>query len=292
MKFGIAFANVGPFAEPALAAGFAESAEAAGFESIWTVEHVVVPAGYESTYPYDPSGKMPGPEDADIPDPLAWLSFVAARTTTLRLGTGILIVPQRNPIVLAKAVASLDHLSGGRMEFGIGVGWLEEEFDALGVEFAGRGRRTDEYLAAMRVLWSGEAVSHHGEFVNFDNCISRPRPTKGTVPIHVGGHSEAAARRAGRIGDGFFPGRGTHEQLASLIQLCRATAEAEGRDPNAIEITAAGNGAIGSRALDEVEALRAMGVDRVIVPGFLFWADTEQALMAYGDEVIGAASGS
>ena len=139
MRFGIAFANTGPLAEGPIAAGVARAVEAAGFESVWTVEHVLVPVDYQSTYPYAKSGRMPGGESFDIPDPLVWLAYVAAATTTLRLGTGILILPQRNPAIVAKEVASLDRLSGGRVELGIGVGWLEEEFDALGVPFAGRG---------------------------------------------------------------------------------------------------------------------------------------------------------
>ena len=135
MEFCIAFANIGPFADTEGAVRFGRAAEEAGFESLWTVEHVVVPAGYQSAYPYDRSGRMPGAEEAPIPDPLIWLAFVAAATTRIRLATGILILPQRNPVVLAKEVATLDAMSGGRVELGIGVGWLEEEFDAIGVPF-------------------------------------------------------------------------------------------------------------------------------------------------------------
>ena len=155
MHFGLAFANTGPFTEPEAATTFARAAEAAGFESLWTVEHVVVPEGYESTYPYDPSGKMPGGERSPIPDPLIWLAYLAARTERIKLATGILILPQRNPVVLAKELATLDRMSGGRMIAGIGVGWLEEEFDAIGVPFRDRGKRTDAYVEAMRALWSG-----------------------------------------------------------------------------------------------------------------------------------------
>ena len=140
MKFGIAFGNIGPFVEPAAAVHLAQAAEAAGFESIWAVDHVVVPAGYQSKYPYDPSGKLPSGEGTVFPDPLIWLTYVAAGTSTLRLGTGIMIVPLRNPLVLAKELATLDYLSGGRMILGAGIGWLEEEFDALGIPFLGRGR--------------------------------------------------------------------------------------------------------------------------------------------------------
>ena len=286
MDFGIVFANTGPFSQPDAAASFALAAEAAGFESLWTVEHVVVPKGYESTYPYDPSGRMPGGEDMAIPDPLIWLSYVAAATSAIRLATGILIVPQRNPVVLAKELATLDMMSGGRLELGIGVGWLEEEFDAIGVPFAGRGARTDEYVAAMRALWSERPASFHGEHVDFTDCILLPAPASGTIPIHVGGHTEVAARRAGRLGDGFFPGKGSHEEISHLFDVVRATAEQHGRDPSTIELPCAGRGAVGSRAAEEVELLAAMGVDRVILPGFLFWNDTDEALARYGDEVI------
>jgi probable F420-dependent oxidoreductase len=286
MHFGIVFANTGPFAQPEAAAAMARAAEAAGFESLWTVEHVVVPQGYESTYPYDPSGRMPGGEEMAIPDPLIWLSYVAAATSSIRLATGILIVPQRNPVVLAKELATLDSLSGGRLELGIGVGWLEEEFDAIGVPFAGRGRRTDEYVAAMRALWAQQPASFHGEFVAFDDCILLPAPARGSIPVHVGGHTEVSARRAGRLGDGFFPGKGSHEELAKLFDVVRRTAEEHGRDPGSIQLTSAGRGAVGSRAAEEVELLAALGVQRVILPGFLFWNDPEEALGRYGEDVI------
>ncbi len=286
MKFGIAFANTGPFAEPDAAVSFAQAAEQAGFESVWTVEHVVVPAGYRSTYPYSADGRMPGPEDSDIPDPLVWLTYLAAATTSIRLATGILILPQRNPVVLAKEVATLDRLSKGRVDLGIGVGWLEEEFDAIGVPFSQRGRRTDEHVAALRALWTEDAASYSGDLVEFHDCISRPRPAQGTVPIHVGGHTDAAARRAGRLGDGFFPGKGGHDEIARLFDLARATAKEHGRDPDAIEMTTGGNGAVGGRALDEVKALADIGADRVIVPAFLFYADAADGLARYGDEVI------
>lgn len=281
MKFGIMFANVGPMALPEGAAAIGRFAEESGFESIWTVEHTVVPAGYQSTYPYSPDGRMPGTEDAPIPDPLIWLTWVAAHTSTIRLGTGILILPQRNPVVLAKEVATLDVMSGGRVELGIGVGWLEEEFDAIGVPFEGRGQRADDHVEALRALWTQEAASHTGPFVSFDRAISRPQPVQGSVPIVVGGHSEAAARRAGRLGDGFFPGKGDHRRLAELITIMRESAAEHGRDPDAIEVTSGGNGALGSRALDEVKALQDLGVSRVIIPPLAF--DPEGQKRAFGE---------
>lgn len=287
MKFGVVFANVGPMAYAEGAVALAQAAEAGGFESLWTVEHTIVPAGYESTYPYSPTGRMPGPEDSDIPDPLIWLTYVAGATSTIRLGTGILILPQRNPIVLAKEVATLDRLSGGRVELGIGVGWLAEEFEAIGIPFAERGRRTDDHVAALRALWTQDEATYDGPFTSFTKAISRPRPTQGSVPIVVGGHSEAAARRAGRLGDGFFPGRGSHEDLAALIAVMRDSAVEHGRDPDAITITAGGNGALGSKALDEVKALADLGVSRVVVPPLAYDPEGQRTAFAkYGEDVI------
>ena len=286
MDFGIIFANTGPFTEPQAAGAFARRAEEVGFESLWTVEHVVVPSGYESTYPYDPSGKMPGNDDAPIPDPLIWLSYLAGVTSTINLATGILIVPQRNPVILAKELASLDALSGGRVRLGIGVGWLEEEFDAIGVSFADRGHRTDDSIGAMRALWGEDEASYEGEFTSFSNCVMSPRPAAGSIPVIVGGHTEAAARRAGRLGDGFFPGKGSHARLRELYELAQRTAVECGRDPDAIEFTSGGYGVFGDHALDEVKALADIGVTRVVVPSFLFWNDTADSLARFADEVL------
>ncbi|MEE2777120.1 MAG: LLM class F420-dependent oxidoreductase [Acidobacteriota bacterium] len=276
MKFGIMFANTGPFTSAAGAAGLGQAAEAAGFESLWTVEHVVVPKGYESAYPYDESGKMPGGrEDFDIPDPLIWLSYVAATTKSIKLATGILILPQRNPAVLAKEVATLDALSGGRVVLGIGVGWLEEEFDALGVPFSKRGARTDDYVAALRALWTQECASHDGEFASFDEVYSRPRPAQSNVPIVVGGHSPQAARRAGRLGDGFFPGSSDAESLKQLIDTAHHAAEDAGRDPDALEITAFGG------PPEHLQKMRELGVARILVPPM-----APEELAAFGENVI------
>jgi probable F420-dependent oxidoreductase len=286
MKFGIAFANTGPFTQPHEATTFARAAEAAGFESLWTVEHVVVPSDYGSAYPYSPTGKMPGADDMPIPDPLIWLTWVAAVTERIKLATGILILPQRNPVVLAKEVATLDAMSAGRLILGIGVGWLEEEFQAIGVPFAERGKRTDEYVAAMRALWTEEKATFHGDFIDFDDCILRPHPAQGSVPIHVGGHTDIAARRAGRLGDGFFPGKGSIDELARSFGIARAAAVDAGRDPRAIEMTTGAVSLGGPSALDDLKALADIGVDRVMLPAFAFYRDPEQSLARYGDEVI------
>jgi probable F420-dependent oxidoreductase len=237
----------------------AQAAEEAGFESLWTVEHTVVPAAYQSTYPYAASGKLAdGRDDVALPDPLIWMAYVAAATKTIKLGTGIVILPQHNPVVLAKQVATLDLMSRGRILLGIGVGWLKEEFEALGVPFARRGKRTDEYIAAMRELWSADEPTFSGEFVSFDKAYCRPQPVGKRVPIIIGGHSEAAAKRAGKLGDGFFPARGVRPEL---IDIVRRTAEENGRDPAAIEITTS----YPDDAAD-LPKLAALGVNRVLVP--------------------------
>ncbi len=283
MKVGIAFANIGPFGSAEGAAAVGRSAEAAGIDSLWTVEHVVYPDEYGSTYPYDDSGRMAMAPDTDLTDPLTWLTWVGAHTSTLRLATGILILPERNPVVLAKQLGTMDALTGGRIDLGIGVGWLREEFDALGIPWERRGARTDEYVAAMRTLWSGNSVSFDGDFVSFSGVSSNPKPVNGSVPIVIGGHSDAAARRAGRLGDGFWPGKG---DLDHLLDVMRREAEAHDRDPEAIEVTWAGDLTAGEDPVAAAAALAAKGVSRVIVPSFLFWQDPESSLAAFGESVV------
>jgi len=285
MKFGLRYASLGRYGNGAAAVELAQAAEAAGFDSIWTVEHVVVPHAYQSRYPYAPSGRMgPGLEDFPIPDPLIWLAYVASATRRIKLGTAILILPQRNPVVTAKAVATLDHMAGGgRVLLGIGVGWLAEEFRTLGVPFEDRGPRTDEYVAAMRALWSEECASFHGRFVSFDKVFCRPLPPERRVPIIVGGDTSAAARRAGRLGDGYFPARDVSD---ALLDEMRRSAEAAGRDPKSIEITV-------SAPADPaaIEALATRGVARVAVPvsaaaGLPAQVKTPNDVLRYGKEVI------
>ncbi len=259
MKFGLRYCNTGRYTDPKEAVALLQAAEEAGFESAWTVEHIVVPEGYQSAYPYAPSGKMPGKEsEFTLPDPLIWMAYVAAATARIKLATGVIILPEHNPVLCAKQVATLDHLSGGRVILGIGVGWLKEEFDALGVPFEPRGRMTDEYIAAMRELWAAEAPTFAGEFIRFEKAHMRPRPIRGSVPIVVGGHTRAAARRAGRLGDGFFPARGTTPELLDLV---RQTAREAGRDPAAIEITVSA-----PEDLATIPELARAGIHRVTIP--------------------------
>ncbi|MGH9187970.1 MAG: TIGR03619 family F420-dependent LLM class oxidoreductase [Acidimicrobiales bacterium] len=283
MKFGIV-ANILDFVRPQGAAALARAAEGAGFESLWTVEHPVVPFGYQSEYPYSRSGRMPGGEHTDIPDPLIWLSFVAAHTSRIRLATGILLLPLRAPAITAKEVATLDVLSGGRVTLGVGVGWLAEEFTAVGVPFERRGARLDAYIHALRALWAESEATVHSEFVSLERAVSRPKPARGSVPIVIGGHTQAAARRAGRLGDGFFPARG---DLPHLFKVMRRAATKAGRDPDTIELTTFGRDAVGPGALDGVKRLVDLGVDRLVIAPMAFDRDSvADALARYGDDVI------
>jgi probable F420-dependent oxidoreductase len=285
MKFGLRYASLGRYANGPAAVELAQAAEAAGFESIWTVEHVVVPHGYQSRYPYSESGRMgSGLEDFPIPDPLIWLAYVASATRRIKLGTAILILPQRNPVVTAKAVATLDHMAGGgRVLLGIGVGWLAEEFATLGVPFEDRGPRTDDYVHAMRALWSQECASYRGRFVSFDQVFCRPLPPERRIPIVVGGDTPAAARRAGRLGDGYFPARGARPELFDEM---RQAAVAAGRDPEAIEVTVSAPSEV-----SEIEALARRGIARVAVPvsaaaGLPAQLRTPDDVLRYGKDVI------
>ena len=283
MKFGLRYCNTGRYVDPVRAVELLQAGEEAGFESAWTVEHTVLPGGYESPYPYSADGKIAGgANDIPLPDPLIWMAYVAARTSTIKLGTGILILPQHNPVIAAKQIATLDLMSAGRIILGIGVGWLAEEFEVLGADFATRAARTDEYMAVMRTLWSDDAPTFDGEFVQFKDAYCRPQPVDGSVPIIIGGHSKAAARRAGRIGDGFFPARGIS---AELLQLARDTAAEHGRDPDALEITASL-----PASLDEIPGLATLGVDRVLVPvtptpGMATWIKNPDEALAWRDKI-------
>ncbi len=285
MKFGLAFASsIAIDGEAAL--DICRRAEVAGFESIWGGEHVVLPTTIESPYPYTADGKIPAEPDTPIPDPLIWLAFAAAAAPTLRLGTCILIVPQRNPLVLAKELATLDRLSGGRVELGLGVGWMKEEFDALGVSWERRGARNDEYVAAMRALWAGPHAEFHGDFVDFPPVTCSPRPVQSSIPILVGGDTEAAIKRAVRIADGYFPGEGDAERLGGLIARLRAAADTGGRDPDSIEV----NAMFGVQMADPiagVEQLAALGVGRVMIPAFFFAGPGGlERLSEFGERVI------
>jgi len=275
MKVGLvpAFAG-GVVASGTDAGAFVRAVETNGFESLWVGEHIVLPVHQRVAYPGAREG-LSAPSDAPLPDPLEWLAFVAGRSDTLLLGTAILLATLHHPLTLAKRVATLDQLSGGRVRLGVGIGWNEQEYEAVSVPFAHRGARLEEYLAALRVLWREDQAEFAGTFVRFEPVYSSPKPVGGSVPILIGGNSEAAARRAGRIGDGYFPFERDQDRLTSLVTVMRRAATDAGRDPDTIEITS-----LGSTRPDSVTRLVQLGVQRMIV--FLPGSDVA-AVDAIGD---------
>jgi probable F420-dependent oxidoreductase len=265
MKIGLMFTNTGAFSEPEMIAHLATTADQCGIESMWTIEHVVIPQGFQTPYPYSRDGKFPGGETASILDPLVPLSFCAALTSKLRFGTAVMILPQRHPIYVAKELATIDVMSGGRAMLGVGSGWLKEEFAALQLDFHTRGARTDEAINAIRSLWRDDPSTFEGRHFKFRELRSFPKPIqRGGIPIHVGGHSPAAVRRAARMGDGFFPAPGNLNVLKDLFAKVRQECQKIGRNPAELELSAAGK-----LTPDLIKTFQDMGVSRAmtIVPG-------------------------
>lgn len=217
---------------------FAAILEREGVDSVWAVEHVVVAAEYEPNYPYSADGRMPSAAGVvPMPDPLEVLSHLAATTERLLLGTCVVVAPLHSPAVLAKRVATLDLLSGGRLRLGLGIGWQREEYAAVGAPFDRRGERLEECVGAMRALWTDDPATYEGRTVSFRDVHLTLRPTDGQVPILLGGNSEPAIRRAGRIADGWFPYTIGPEDFARGAELLRQSAQQAGRSPDDIEIT-------------------------------------------------------
>ena len=238
MHIGLFAPLINPFHTPEYVIALGEGAEARGFHSLWLGEHVVLFEDYASAYPYATDARLPVPADSGMLEPFVTLGYLAAATERIRLGTGICLVPQRNPVYAAKEVATLDYLSGGRVDFGVGVGWLKEEFDALGVPFARRGARAREYLEVMRRLWRDPVAEFSGEFYTLPACKQDPKPVQQPhPPIHFGGESDAALRRVADIGQGWFGFNRSPEEATSDIDRLRRLLEERGRTLDDIEIT-------------------------------------------------------
>ena len=244
-----------------------------GFDSIFLAEHVVLFDEYASAYPYSEDGKLAGSSDMGLVDPLVGLTFLAAVTQRVRLGTGICILPQRNPLYTAKQVADIDVLSGGRVDFGIGLGWLKEEFDALNVPFAQRGKRTDEYLQVMKSLWTEETSSFAGDLYSLPPCRMYPKPVQAPhPPILVGGESRAAMRRAARHGKGWFTWNRLPAELpAALADLDEILADQGRTRGDEFEVLLCP--ALNVLTPDVVKAYADAGVDRLIAVCFAFGRD-------------------
>lgn len=286
MKFGIVPINLGEFTDPQVMTAFVQKAEALGYESVWTAEHVIIPQHYDSVYPYNPSGKVPFKADAAIIDPLVALTFIASATTRLRLGTGVNILSQMNPLYLAKWASSIDHLSQGRLMLGLGIGWLREEFAAIGVPFEHRGKRANEYLEALKAVWTGDEVNYQGEFVNWQGFVMRPTPVQpGGVPLVIGGVSAPAIRRTARYGDGWYVIGKDVDEYRAHMQALTEECQRQGRNPADIEVT--GYWDYYNQGIDSLSVYEELGVQRLLINVHaLRESSPDAALERFANDVI------
>lgn len=250
-------------------------AEEIGVESVWTFDHLIWPASYSTPYPYTESGKPPVPDRVPTHDVWVYLAAVAAATSRIKLGTSVYILPLRDPIVTARAVATLDVVSGGRTILGAGVGWLREEFDIAGIEFGQRGKRTDEITSALRSLWSDDIAEYHGSLIDIPPVIFEPKPPQGAdLPIHFSGESGPGMRRAARIGQGWIGLGHTADSARLRVRQLHEMLAHQGRQADGFDITV---GAMGAVSVDDVREFAAAGVTRLCVTPWrkgLPWRDT------------------
>ncbi len=285
MKIGLIPVNVGVSNVDQMVA-IARKAEEVGVESVWTFEHVIVPVDYESKYPYAPSGKMGAQPDTNFVDPLIALTAVAASTSKIRLGTGVNILSQANPLLLAKQAASLDWVSQGRFMLGVGIGWLREEFHAMGTPFERRGARFDDYVEAMKKVWAGGTVDHTSDFLDWQGFESHPLPVqKPHLPVIIGGSAGKVWQRIAKLGEGWFAPTAGVEQLEPMVEKLRSACVEAGRDPGEVEITAMWLSTQGG--IDEVKRYRDLGVSRLVLPLPVLGGGTPaEGMEKLADEII------
>lgn len=258
----------------------AQAAEELGYDSLWFPEHLVWSADYDGRSPYADGHP---PVDPTIPtyDALMWMVTVARATSTIRLGTYVFNLALRHPFVSARAAQTLDIVSGGRFDFGVGAGWNKYEYDAAGVDFASRGRRLEECISVCRKLWTGTPeIAHDGEFFSFDHVVFEPKPPQGRIPFHIGGVTPVALRRAGRVGDGWLGMEDSPGNVVERVSAIRAAAEEAGRDPNEITLTVGGPAA----TADDVSAYAAAGVSRIIVSPWRKSSEAIDGLERFADQ--------
>ena len=262
MDIGYFGLGIGPVTTSDWVKPVAATAERLGFASIWAPEHVILLEKYSSKYPYS-AGEFPLPTDTPFADPFTTLAFAAACTSKIKLATGICLVPEHNPLVLAKTVATLDRLSGGRLILGVGIGWLAEEFQALGISFERRAQRTREYIEVMRKLWGQPKSSHRGEFVSFPEVQSFPKPYSRTVPVWFGGETPPALRRVGEYGDGWVGFNLSPDEAAPKIRRIEEILKESGRKRSDVHL------AVSPYAKpvksDDLKRYRDAGADEVVL---------------------------
>ncbi len=265
MKIGVmsGFAAATP---PEFIAAAGRIAEERGFDSFWVPEHVLFFPEYASRYPYSGDGKLPG-NPSGVIEPFTALAYLAAHTKRIRLGTGICLVPQRDPVYTAKQAADVDFLSGGRLDLGVGIGWLREEFEALGVPWARRAARTRECLGVMKTLWCDEVSSYKGEFFTLPDCLQNPKPVqKPHPPIHFGGESDAALQRVADLGQGWYGFNLTPEVLAERLEKLAGLLSRAGRSRDDVVVSVAPHGQRADR--ETARRYQDLGVDQLVVAFF------------------------
>ena len=263
MRLGLHALGIGAGARRAVIDAVASAAERCGFATLWSGEHVVMVDRSTSRYPYADDGQIAVPATADWIDPMIGLSFAAAATSTIGIATGVLLLPEHNPVLVAKQAATLHSLSGGRFTLGVGIGWSREEFDALGIPFERRAERTEEYIAAMRTLWRDDVASYDGQFVNFESVRVNPKPHhRRGVPVILGGNSDAALRRVAGWGDGWYGfNLDDVHSVAERIAFLRAQCTDRGRDPGELRLAVA----LRDPHIRDVGALSDLGVDELVI---------------------------
>jgi probable F420-dependent oxidoreductase len=287
MKISFFAIGIGSLARPDLITATAIHAERLGFSTIWAPEHIVLLERFSSRYPYSRGQDLPIRLDTGLLNPFIALTYAAAQTKRVRLATGICIAPEYHPLLLGKLAASLDYLSGGRFALGIGVGWLEEEFKALGIPWERRSKRTREYVEAMRSLWGDELSKYQGEFVQFDGARSYPKPISGArLPVLVGGQTEAALKRAAQYGDGWCGFNLTAEETAEKIKRLRQLLKENNRTEDGFEFSMS---PLASSTPSDLKSYHDAGVDELyLTPVFQRQMNTEGEVVALLEELARA----
>lgn len=263
MKIGLHALGIGTGATREAIDVVASTAEACGFSALWVGEHVIAVEASTSRYPYSPTGQIAVPAEAAWNDPMITLSFAAAATTTITLATGVLLLPEHNPLIVAKQAATLDQLSHGRFVLGVGLGWSREEFAALGVPFERRGERTEQYVRAMRTLWRDDPAAFDSEFVRFEDVRLHPKPRNGTsIPVVLGGNSDSALRRVAAWADGWYGfNLDSVADVADRYEFLRSACREAGRDVNDLHCSVA----LRQPDPGNLSALADLGLDELVV---------------------------
>lgn len=274
MKYGAFLPHIGPLAHGDVVTNIrmtAQTAEALGFDSVWAADHVVIPKQINSRYPYTATGAFPMNPTEPLLEPLSVLSFVAACTTKIRLGTAVLVLPHRNAVVTAKTVATIDVLSRGRVILGVGVGWMEEEFNALNASFAQRGPVSDEAVAVMKELWTSEHPHFEGKFHRFPEVACEPRPVqKPHPPIWVGGHTGPALRRIVEYGDGWAAVVTSPQEFAERLDKLKEKAAKAGRDLSTITLCVSPRGKRPEAMIEDIPRYQELGATYLYLAFFNF----------------------